>query len=166
MPAKHEHREQQFRSVMTPHIPIRVFLLSGSRFLGEALGRVLRKASDILVVGAGPCSVDAPVEIIESTCDVLLADSVSVLALDSRIPDDQRSSLSRLKVVMIEMDDNAPTFSKLARVGVARYLLKEAAAADVISTIRSVANEKTAYPPRLHLMRRPTEVSTSGHSDS
>ena len=71
---------------MTRHIPIRVFLLSGSRFLGEALGRVLRKTSDILVVGACPYSVDANMGIIESKCDVLLTDSVSVLALESQVP--------------------------------------------------------------------------------
>jgi DNA-binding NarL/FixJ family response regulator len=150
---------------MTAHIPIRVFLLSGSRFLSEALGRVLRKTPDILVVGASPYSVDAPLEIVESTCDVLLTDSVSALALDSQILDDQQCSFPHLKVVMIEVDDNAPTFSKLARVRVLRYLSKEAAVADVISTIRGVANEETIYPSRLHLMRSPRGASTPGHSD-
>lgn len=151
--------------MMTPHIPIRVFLLSGSRFLGEALGRVLRKASDILIVGARPCSVDATMGIIESTCDVLLTDSVSVLALDSQIPDNQRCSLSHLKVVVIEMDENESTFSKVARVRVMGYLLKEAAVDDVITAIRVVANGQTVYPPRLHILRCPSEVSTPGHSD-
>ena len=151
--------------MMTPHIPIRVFLLSGSRFLSEALGRVLRKTPDILVVGASPYSVDASLEIVESKCDVLLADSVSVLALDSQILDDQRCSFPHLKVVMIEMDDNATTFSKLARVRVLRYLSKEAAVADVISTISGVANGETTYPSRLHLMRCSKGVSTPGHSD-
>ena len=138
---------------MTPHIPIRVFLLSGSRFLGEGLGRVLKKSADILVVGTCPYSVNAPEEIIESKCDVLLTDSVSVLALDSQIPDDQRCSLSHLNVVMIEMDENDLTFSKLVRIRVLRYfLLKEAAVADVISTIRGVANGEAIYPSRPHLM--------------
>ena len=131
---------------MTRHIPIRVFLLSGSRFLSEALGRVLRKTSDILVVGARPYSVDANMGIIESKCDVLLTDSVSVLALESQIPDNQRCSLSHLKVVVIEMDENESTFSKLARVRVIGYLLKEAAVDDVISAIRVVANEETVWP--------------------
>jgi DNA-binding NarL/FixJ family response regulator len=151
--------------MMTPHIPIRVFLLSASRFLDEALGRVLRKTSDILVVGARPYSVDAPMGIIVTACDVLLTDSVSVLALDSQIPDNQRCSFSRLKVVVIEMGENESTFSKVARVRVMGCLLKEAAVADVISAIRVVANGQTVYPPRLHMMRCPSEVSTPGHSD-
>ena len=150
---------------MTPHFSIRVFLLSGSRFLGEALGRVLARTADIRVVGACPYSVDAHVEIVESMCDVLLADSVSVLALDNQMPDDQPCSLPHLKVVMIEMNDNAPTFSKLARIRVLRYLLKEAAVADVISTISSVANGETIYPSRLHLMQCSKVVSTPDHSD-
>jgi DNA-binding NarL/FixJ family response regulator len=151
--------------MMTPHIPIRVFLLSGSRFLGEALGRVLARTADILVVGARPYSIDAHMEIVESMCDVLLADTVSVLELDSQISDDQWCLLPHLKVVMIEMNDNAPTFSKLARIRVLRYLLKEAAVADITSTVRRVANGKIIYPSRPHLMRGLGRVSTLGHSD-
>lgn len=150
---------------MTPHIPIRVFLLNGSRFLGEALGRVLRRSPDILVVGACSYSVDAPEEIIASKCDVLLTESVSVLALDSQIPYDRLCSLSHLKVVMIEMDEDDPAISKLERVLVMRYLLKEAAVADIITAIRGVANGESMYPPQLQMMQYSMGVSTTGHSD-
>ena len=131
---------------MPPHIPIRVFLLSSTRLLTEALGRVLRKTADILVVRARQYSVDAPVEIIESTCDVLLTDSVSMLALDSQIADGLRCSLSQLKVVMIEWDDDESTSSKLQRLRVTRNVSKEAAVADVISAIRSVAKGVVVKP--------------------
>jgi DNA-binding NarL/FixJ family response regulator len=119
----------------------------------------------MLVVGARPYSVDAPEEIIESTCDVLLTESASVLALDSQIPEDQLCSLSHLKVVLIEMDEDDPAISKLERVLVMRYLLEEAAVADVISAIRGVANGETMYPPQLQMMRYPIGVSTTGHFD-
>lgn len=148
---------------MAPHTPIRVFLLSGSRLLREVLGHVLRKTADVLVVGAYPYSVDTPVEIIESTCDVLLADSVSVLTLDSQIHDNLRSSLSQLKVVVIELDDNESTFSKLARRYVMGYVLKEAEVADVISAIRSVAKQEAAGPPRFHMMRHPSRAPGASH---
>jgi len=150
---------------MTLHIPIRVFLLSGSRLLCEALGRVMGRTDDILVVGACPYSVDAPMEIVESMCDVLLADSGSVRSLDSQIHDDRRCSLPRLTVVMIEMDDNSPTFSKHAQLSILRSLSKEAAVADIISTIRGVANGETNYPSRFPLMRCPRGILTPGHSD-
>jgi DNA-binding NarL/FixJ family response regulator len=131
---------------MPPHIPIRVFLLSSTRLLSEALDRVLRKTADILVVRARQYSVDAPVEIIESTCDVLLTDSVSMLALDSQIADDLRCSLSQLKVVMIEWDDDESTSSKLQRLRVTRNVSKESAVTDVISAIRSVAKGVVVKP--------------------
>ena len=99
---------------MTPRISIRVFLLSGSRLLGEALARVLRNTTDILVVGTRSYSADAPTEIIESACDVLLMDSVSCLALDSQVPENIRGSLPNLKVITIETDANEATFSKVA----------------------------------------------------
>ena len=136
---------------MAPHTPIRVFLLSGSRLLREVLGHVLRKTADILVVGAYPYSVDTPVEIIESTCDVLLADSVSVLTLDRQVHDNVRSLLSQLRVVVIELDDSASTFLQFARLYVMGYVLKEAAITDVISAIRSVA--------KLEAVRRAASIS-------
>jgi DNA-binding NarL/FixJ family response regulator len=138
---------------MTPQIPIRVFLLSGSQFLSQALRRAMERRAGILVVGACPYSINASVAIVESTCDVLLADSVSVLALDSQIPGDQSCSFPHLKVVMIEMDENAKTSQKFARLRVMRSLSKEAAVADVISTIQIVANGENIYSSRLHLMR-------------
>jgi DNA-binding NarL/FixJ family response regulator len=128
-----------------------VFLLSGSRLLREVVGHVLRKTADILVIGARPYSVDAPVEIVESRCDVLVADPVSMLTLDSQIHDNLRSSLSLLKVVVIELDDNESTFSKLARRYVMGYVLKEAAVTDVISAIRCVA--------KLEAVRRAASIS-------
>jgi DNA-binding NarL/FixJ family response regulator len=138
---------------MAPQTPIRVFLLSGSRLLREVVGHVLRKTADILVIGARPYSIDAPVEIVESRCDVLLADSVSMLTLDSQIHDNLRSSLSQLKVVVIELDDddNESTFSKLARRYMMGYVLKEAEVADVILAIRSLA--------KLEAVRRAASIS-------
>ena len=136
---------------MAPHTPIRVFLLSGSRLLREVLGHVLRKTADILVVGAYPYSVDAPAEIIESTCDVLLADSVSVLTLDRQVHDNLRSLLSQLRVVVIELDDSASTFLQFARLYVMDYVLKEATVTEVISAIRSVA--------KLEAVRRAASIS-------
>jgi two-component system, NarL family, response regulator DesR len=159
------HALETIKSMMTPHIPIRVFLLSGSRFLGEALGRVLRRSPDIHVVGASSHSAATSEEIIESMCDVLLTESVSVLALDSQISDDQLCSLSHLKVVMIEMDENDPAISKLERVLVMRYLLEEAAVADVITAIREVSNGESIYLPQLQMRQISMGVSTTGQSD-
>lgn len=150
---------------MTLHIPIRIFLLSSSRFLSEALARVMDRTADIHVVGARPYSANTPVEIVKSKCDVLLGDSVSVLALDSQISDDQWRSLPQWSIVMIEMDDHSPTFSKHAQLLMLRSLSKEAAVADVISTIRSVGNRETNYSSRFPLMRRPKGISTPSHSD-
>jgi DNA-binding NarL/FixJ family response regulator len=119
--------------------------LSDSRFLREALSHALNKTLDIVVVGTCPHWEGAPMEIIESNCDVLLTESVSVLALESQIPDEQLFSLSHVKIVMIETNDDDPAIPKLQRVLVMRYLLKEAAVADVIATVRRVANWETIY---------------------
>jgi two-component system response regulator DesR len=150
--------------VMTLSIPTRVFLLSRSRFLSEALGRVLRKATDILIVGASPYSVGAPAEIAESTCDVLLTDLVSVLALDSQIPDNLQSAFSKLKVIVIDLYNENLSFSKLKRLGVAGYVVRDAAVADVISAIRVGVKREAVDPPQLPVKRCRGGVLTLGHT--
>jgi DNA-binding NarL/FixJ family response regulator len=54
---------------------ILIFLLSDSRFLREALARVLNTQGDILLVDARDYSADAVAAIARSGCDVLLADT-------------------------------------------------------------------------------------------
>jgi len=140
--------------------PIRVFLLSSNRFLTEGLARVMRKTADILAVGARPYSVDALVEIIELSSDLLLTDSVSALTVDSQMTDELRLLLSQLKVVVIEIGDRESVFSELARQGAMGYLSKDASVADIISMVRSVARGNAEYPPRLGMLQRSREGST------
>lgn len=92
------------RSVLTPHSPIRVFLLSGRRLLREALVRVLNNHADILLVGAEEFSVAIRVESVGSACDVLLVDPVSTNALGAHTRDTPNVRFSNLRIVAIEME--------------------------------------------------------------
>lgn len=92
------------RSIMTSHIPIRVFLLSDHRFLREALARALKNQADISLVGAQEYSLNITAEIVKSTCDVLLVDPVNSSALDSQILDHLQNALPNLGIVIIEME--------------------------------------------------------------
>lgn len=93
------------RSIMTtPHIPIRVFLLSDHRLLRDALARTLKNQAEISLVGAQECSRNTIAEVIESGCDVLLVDPVNTSAFDSQVLDQLQDAFSHLKIVMIEME--------------------------------------------------------------
>lgn len=94
------------RSVMvTPHFPIRVFLVSGHQLLRDALARALKNQADILLVGVQE-SFDFSAQIIESTCDVLLVDPVNTSALGRHVLDHLQNLLSNLRIVVIDMEAN------------------------------------------------------------
>jgi len=110
-----------------------------------------------------PYSIDAPAEIIDSSCDVLLTDSATVLALDSQVPSSYALFLTA-EGIMIEMDDKESASSKLARKGVTGYLLKEAAVADVISTVRGVAQGEALTHLARHVAASTWNFKSGPHS--
>ena len=89
---------------MTPHIPIRVFLLTGHRLLRDALARAFKRRPDISLVGARESSLGISAEIIESVCDVLLVDPVNTSALNTEFLNHLQDALSNLRIVMIDME--------------------------------------------------------------
>ena len=150
---------------MTTHFPIRVFLLSDGGFLRDGLARAFRNTADILLVGAQPHSVDSPLEIVESACDVLLMDSATALALYSHVPHNLRSALSNLKVITILMGSDDSVVTKITGVGAKCCALKDAAVADVLSAILTVARGETVHSPRHHVVWTPQgRVSTPSDS--
>ena len=89
---------------MTPHFPIRVFLLSDHRLLRDALARASKSRADISLVGAQESSLGISAEIIESACDVLLVDPVNTSALNTEFLGHLQDTLSNLRIVMIDME--------------------------------------------------------------
>ena len=60
---------------IVPVSSIRVYLLIDGRLLREALSRVFRKRPDLLVIGQSGRGEAAPCKVLETQCDVLVADS-------------------------------------------------------------------------------------------
>jgi DNA-binding NarL/FixJ family response regulator len=123
---------------------IRVYLVTGSRFLREALVRVLRKEPDLTVVGDQAVG-EALAKIVQSACDVLVMDSGGPQWL-SQVVHDLRSLLPNLKVILLSMDHNELAFSQAVKGGIADYLLKEASVEDVITAIRVAAHSEAVRP--------------------
>ena len=53
-----------------------------------------------------------------------------------------------MKVLMVGMDDNDQLFLRLVQAGVLGYVLKDASAVDVVTAIRTVAQDEAVCPPR------------------
>jgi len=127
----------------------KVFLLAGNRLLREALGRILRKREDILVVGESADSSDAVRPIVSSEADVLLMDCTTTTRRNFKFLSEVRLTLPDVQVVLVGIDEDETAFVNSIRFGVYGYLLKDASAADVLSAIRTVVQGEAVCPPRL-----------------
>jgi two-component system NarL family response regulator len=126
-----------------------VFLLAENRLLREALLRVLTKKGDIRIVGAHPYSPAVQDDIVSKVPGIVVMDSSGLASANSGLIAAVQSSIPGVRIVMVDMDAEEETFFKAVREGVMGYVLKEASAAEVAATIRSVAAGEAVCPPAL-----------------
>jgi DNA-binding NarL/FixJ family response regulator len=134
---------------VNPILRIKVVLLVGNRLLSEALNRILRKRSDVLVMNQSLELSNLPVLITKSESDVVLLDSASASVLSRQRVTRIRDLNPNAQVLMVGMDVDESAFLRAVRVGVSGYLLNDASAADVIAAIRAVARGEAVCPAQL-----------------
>src|SRR5579885_2358079 len=102
---------------------IRTFLLIENRLLRESLARLLRKRSEFTVVGQISSFEQAPPDLAEDQCDILLGDSF----LLGRLPMlfGHLGGPAGLKIILIGMNHNEEQFLTAVRFGVGGYLLQD-----------------------------------------
>lgn len=135
-------------SETVPVSSIRVFLLIENRLLREALFRLFRKRSDILVVGQDAQAAASVRQVLDTRCDVLVADSreVNWLAANVAIESDGQAAF---KAILIGMESDEEQFMTAVRSGVMGYLLKDASASEVVAAVRAVFRGEAVCPPQL-----------------
>lgn len=126
-----------------------VFLLAENRLLREALLRVLVKKGDVRVVGAHPYSSAIHDEIVSKAPGIVVLDSSGLSSPNTAVMAGLQASIPGLRIVMVDMDADEDTFLKAVREGAVGYVLKDASAAEVAATIRSVAAGEAVCPPAL-----------------
>jgi two-component system nitrate/nitrite response regulator NarL len=131
-----------------PVSSIRVYLLIEGRLLREALSRMFRKRSDLLVVGQSGRSEATPSQVCDTQCHVLVADSCQAEWLPASIALQNRGSVV-FKAVLIGMDPAEQQFLNAVRCGVMGYLLPDASASDVVAAVRAVYRGEAVCPPQL-----------------
>jgi len=135
-------------SEAVPCSSIRVFLMMENRLLREALIRLLRKRSDLVVVGHdGPADPTA-CQVLDTQFDVLLIDSFQTtwpVAKSAR----ESGGQAAYKAVLIGMEPDEELFMAAVRSGVMGYLLKDASASDLVAAVRAVYGGEAVCPPQL-----------------
>jgi DNA-binding NarL/FixJ family response regulator len=131
-----------------PSSSIRAFLMIENRLLREALVRLFRKRSDLIVVGQTSPADETPLDSLETECNVLVSDSL----LPGRLPAylaANGGTPAGLKIILIGMQPDEEQFMAAVRSGVTGYLLQDASASDVVAAVRAVFRGEAVCPPHL-----------------
>jgi DNA-binding NarL/FixJ family response regulator len=128
-----------------------VFLLAENRLLREALIRILTTKSNIRVVGAAPYSLATSERITATRPTIVLLDSLGPVFSEARLVSTLHAAIPGVRVVMVDMEPDQSTFLRAVREGVVGYVLKDASAMEVVSTISAVAAGGAVCPPSLSM---------------
>ena len=126
-----------------------VFVLAENRLLREALLHVLAKRNEIGVVGANSYLPDVHEQIVASMPTVIVLDSGALAQCNAQLISRLKAYLPDAKLVMVDMDTDEGAFLRAIREGIVGYVLKDASALELSSTIRSVAAGEAVCPPSL-----------------
>src|SRR6266699_2140300 len=135
-------------SEIVPSLSIRVFLMMKNRLLREALIRLLRKRSDLVVVGYDDPADATPYQVLERSFDVLLIDSFQTTWPGAKIAR-ETGGKAAYKAVLIGMEPDEELFMAAVRSGVMGYLLKDASASELVAAVRAVYRGEAVCPPQL-----------------
>ncbi len=135
-------------SEIVPCSSIRVFLMMENRLLREALIRLFRKRSDLVVVGDDGPAEPATCQVVDSKFDVLVIDSFQTTWPGAKFAR-QTGGGTAFRAVLIGMELDEELFIAAVRSGVMGYLLKDASALDLIAAVRAVYRGEAVCPPQL-----------------
>src|SRR5262249_227733 len=126
---------------------VRVYLLIHNRLLREALVRLIRNRTHLLVVGqADPADTQAAA-VLESRCEILLLDAMLAAPGGAELTA-WEPLVGAVKTLLIAMDADEKQFLAAVRAGILGYLLKDASINDVIGAVRTVSPGEVVCPAR------------------
>src|SRR2546430_13320931 len=132
-------------SESVPFSSIRVFLMMENRLLREALIRLLRKRSDIVVVSHdGPADAMA-FSVHETQFDVLLIDSLQTTWPAAKIAH-ENGGHGAYKAVLIGMAPDEELLMPADRSGRTAYLVKDASASEPVAAVRGLQRGEAHCP--------------------
>jgi DNA-binding NarL/FixJ family response regulator len=133
---------------IVPSFSIRILLMMENRLLREALIRLFRKRSDLVVVGHdGPADANVS-QVLETEFDVLVIDSLQTTWPAAKIAR-ETGGQAALKAILIGMEPDEEQFMAAVRSGVMGYLLNDTSAADLVAAVRAVYRGEAVCPPQL-----------------
>jgi two-component system, NarL family, response regulator NreC len=128
---------------------IRILLADDHTILREGIRSLIEDEPDLLVVGQAEDGHSAVRQAVELEPDIVLMDIAMPLLNGLEATRQICSRLPGVKVLVLTMHDNEEYIRKILAAGALGYILKDTAARDLISAIRSVYKDVAVLSPAI-----------------
>lgn len=126
-----------------------ILLVAANPLLREALARVLRTETGFSFFGAYAPGADTQKAVLSSGAGVVLLDDPDAARSDLTLLRKLIAASPALKVILVEMPETERIFLDSIRAGAIGYVLQDASAGVLISSVRAVLNGEAACPARM-----------------
>ena len=124
----------------------RIEIVCCNRLVRESIARILTKKTDFEVIASQSTGTGSREETVFSRADVIVLDSMEFLLRNPSPASKNEDHDGPRKYVLVGMEDDRDRFLTAVRHGALGYVLHEASAVDVVSTIQMVAEGQAVCP--------------------
>ena len=123
-------------------------LVEDIRLLRDGIAAMLR-GQGLRVLAAVRSGEDVVRQVLNSHARLVLVDSALTSRSGPRLVESVKSSVPDAKVVVMDVQPAQPDIIDFVRAGAAGFILRDASADDIVSTLRDVASGLYVLPPKL-----------------
>ena len=126
-----------------------IFLVAANPLLREALARALRAEIEFNVVGAYAPDADTEKAVLSSGASVVLLNDFDAARPDLTLLRKLMTAAASLKVILVGMPETERVFLDSIRAGAIGYVLRDASASVVVSSVRAILNGEAVCPAQM-----------------
>jgi DNA-binding NarL/FixJ family response regulator len=126
-----------------------IYLVAANPLLREALERALHAATGFNIVGVCAPNSDTENAVLSSAASVVLLNDFGAARSDLMLLRKLMTAVPSLKVILVGMPETERAFLDSIRAGAVGYVLNDASASVLISSVRAVLNGEAVCPARM-----------------
>jgi DNA-binding NarL/FixJ family response regulator len=126
-----------------------IYLVAANRLLREALARVLCAEDGINIVGAGAAGPETESAVRASGASLVLLEDFCEARCDLNLLAKLMKATPSLKCILMGMPETERAFLDSVRAGAIGYILNDASAKEIMSSVHAVLHGEAACPARM-----------------
>jgi DNA-binding NarL/FixJ family response regulator len=126
-----------------------IYLVAANRLLREALARVLSEEAGFNIIGACAPGPDTEYVVLTSGASLVILDDFGAARSDLRLLTKLMTAAPSLRVILVGMPETERALLESVRAGASGYVLRDASADELITSVRAVLNGESVCPARM-----------------